>query len=145
VSPTVPSLEVRRVIAAPPDRLFDAWTTPSQLVVWWGPRGVRCTDAAVDLRVGGKYHIKNELPDGRVVVIRGTFLQVERPQRLVYTWLVEPGGDEPEQVTVCFEARGAATEVVVIHERIADTPTRDGHEAGWVGCLEKLDEHAARR
>ena len=135
------SLVVRRVIAAPPARLFDAWTTPAALRQWFGPKGVRCIEAEVDLRVGGAYRLCNELPDGRVVWITGTFEAIERPARLVYSWRV---GDEPaSRVTVSFEPRDAGTEVVVLHERIHSTVARDGHEVGWVGCLDGLVEWAA--
>ncbi|HWU89173.1 MAG TPA: SRPBCC domain-containing protein [Kofleriaceae bacterium] len=135
-------LEVRRLIPARPERLFEAWTTPAQLEAWWGPRGVRCTRAEIDPRVGGGYRIGNELPDGRVVHIAGEFLVFEPPHRLVYTWRLE--GADPERVTVRFEPRGAATEVVVVHERIADPRARAEHERGWEGCLDGLAAFAGR-
>jgi uncharacterized protein YndB with AHSA1/START domain len=45
----------------------------------------------------------------------------------------------PERVTVRFEAHGEITEVIVVHERIADKNVQSGHELGWVGCLAGLD------
>jgi uncharacterized protein YndB with AHSA1/START domain len=134
------SLEVRRVIAATPARLFEMWTTPAQLLLWFGPRGVRCTAADLDLRVGGRYRIASELPDGRTVVIAGEFLSIERPHALVYTWSIEPHAGAPERVTVRFDPPPSGTEVVVRHERIPDAPTRASHETGWLGCLDRLDE-----
>ncbi len=132
------SLVVRRVIAAPPVNLFDAWTTPERLLSWFGPRGVRCTKAEVDLRVGGRYRLDNLLPDGKTLVIGGEFLEIERPARLVYTWRTDPHAPV-ERVTVRFEPRGVdRTEVIVVHEHIADALAREGHDAGWVGCLERL-------
>lgn len=132
------SLVVRRRIPASPARLFAAWTTSAQLAAWWGPRGVRCTGAEVDPRVGGRYRIGNELPDGREVIILGEFLVFDPPNELVYTWHLEPTGGEPERVTVRFEPRGAETEVVVVHERIGAPRARDEHAAGWEGCLDGL-------
>lgn len=132
------ALVVRRTIAASPSRLFEAWTTPNQLLAWWGPRGVRCTSAEVDPRPGGVYRIGNALPEGETLYIVGEFIEVERPTRLVYTWSLESTPDEVELVTVRFEPREGATEVIVIHERISDLPKRDRHEHGWNGCLEGL-------
>lgn len=136
------TLVVRRVIAASPARLFEAWTTPAQLVAWWGPRDVRCTVAEVDARAGGRYRIGNLLPTGETLFITGEFLAVEPPTRLVYSWTLEPGGGSPERVTVRFEPRGPGqTEVIVLHERIASEPARTQHAAGWEGCLDGLGSH----
>lgn len=132
------ALVVRRTIAATPDRLFEAWTTPRLLLMWWGPRGVRCTSAEVDARPGGAYRIGNRLPDGETLYIVGEFREVEPPRRLVYTWALESSPGPAELVTVRFEPREAGTEVIVVHERIADASRRDQHEHGWQGCLDGL-------
>ncbi len=138
------ALVVRRTIAASPRRLFEAWTLPEQLRSWWGPKGVSCSAAEVDLRVGGRYRIVNEMPDGTKLVIAGAFTVVEVPRRLVYSWAIAPGDGEPELVTVRFDPLDdARTEVVVIHERIANPLLRDGHAAGWDGCLDGLVAYLA--
>ena len=130
------SLVVRRTIHATPEQLFAAWPTPEQLRLWWGPRPVTCSAAEVDLRVGGRYRLHNALPDGSTVVIDGEFRIIERPHRLVYTWCM--GASEESLVTVRFEARGDATDVVVIHEQIPSESVRQTHEGGWNGCLDGL-------
>lgn len=134
-------LEVRKMIAATPEQLFAAWTQPERLKEWWGPEGVTCIDAVVDLRVGGKYRLGNRFPDGRVLWIIGEYRVVEPPSKLVYTWQIESESHAPEIVTVCFEARENGTEVVVIHERIRDVSTRNQHQYGWQGCLTGLAEY----
>ncbi len=96
-------LVVRRTINASPERLFDAWTRSDELLAWWGPRPVRCARAEVDLRVGGRYRIDNQLPTGGLLTIEGEFTVVERPRKLVYTWSVAPGDGPPERVTVRFD------------------------------------------
>jgi len=79
------------------------------------------------------------------VWIVGEFLEVVPGERLVYTWRTEPGRDDArERVTVRFESRGeAVTEVIVVHERIADEATRRSHAGGWDGCLDGLDAWVA--
>jgi uncharacterized protein YndB with AHSA1/START domain len=136
------ALVVRRTIKAPVARVFEAWTQPEQLRRWWGPRPVTCSDAEVDLRVGGAYRIGNLVPDGHVVWISGEFEVVDPPHRLVYTWHVEgkaPPTPERSRVTVRFEPHAAGTEVIVVHERIPTQETRADHEQGWNGCLEGLE------
>jgi len=131
-------LVIRKIIPASAERLFKAWTEPEQIKQWWGPESVTCIDAEVDLRVGGHYRIGNRFPDGSVVWISGKFELIDSPHKLVYTWQV---GTDPRQelVTVSFrKTKDCHTEVVVVHERIPDTVTRDRHEQGWFGCLKKL-------
>ena len=132
------ALVVRRTIRAPVERVFAAWTQPEHVRRWWGPKAVVCPEAQIDLRVGGAIRIANQFPDGSVVWIWGEFELVEAPVKLVYSWRLTDAA-APERVTVKFEAQGAGTEVIVIHERIASLGARDQHQLGWVGCLDGLE------
>jgi len=139
------TLVSRRTIRATARRLFEAWTEPIHLRKWWGPEGIQCIDAVVDLRVGGSYRIANRLPDGECLWITGEFELIEPPHRLIYTWYVE-GIYDPlrfERVTVTFEQRANSTEVIVVHERIPDRHIRDQHEQGWQGCLKGLARYCS--
>jgi uncharacterized protein YndB with AHSA1/START domain len=132
-------LVVRRTIRASAESLFEAWTRPEHLRVWWGPRPVTCSDAEVDLRVGGRFRIVNALPDGKTVTIDGEFQEIKPPHKLVYTWRMGEQAEGSSLVTVRFEARGETTEVVVVHENIPDVAVRDSHAAGWQGCFDGLE------
>jgi uncharacterized protein YndB with AHSA1/START domain len=134
-------LVVRKIIRATAERLFDSWTQPEQLKKWWGPRPVVCIDAEVDLKVGGRYRIANQFPDGKVLWISGEFEAIDRPHKLVYTWRVGTEEGASERVTVTFETRGQHTEVIVTHERIPTDALRDLHLQGWFGCLEGLAKY----
>ena len=137
--PDTSSLRLSRIVRVTSERAFAAWTDPGQVVRWWGPIGVTCLEAHIDLRVGGEYGIANQFPDGRVIWIRGIFEAIEPPHRLVYSWRLdgEPHDGLAERVTVTFEPRqGDSTEIVVLHERVANAQRRRSHEAGWAGCLD---------
>src|SRR5258708_17334250 len=90
------TLLVRRTIPATPARLFAAWTEAEQLREWWGPAGVACIGAEVDLRVGGRYRVGNQFPDGTVLWIAGEFEVVQPPHRLTYTWRGEGSPDSAD-------------------------------------------------
>lgn len=140
------TLVVRRIIRAPIERVFAAWTRPEHLQRWWGPSGMRCNLAEIDLRVGGRYRIGNQNAAGDIVWIAGEFERIDAPHALVYTWSI--GDADPERVTVRFEPRDGVTEVVVIHEHITSPPARDRHEHGWHGCIDGLIawlEHGTER
>ena len=133
------ALGVRRTIAPPRQRVFEAWTTPTELKRWAGPGPLVTPLAEVDLLVGGHYRIHMREPNGSEHRVSGVYREVDPPQRLVYTWSWE---NDPEMVeslvTVEFHERGDATEVVLRHEGFRTKESRDRHETGWGGCLEKL-------
>jgi uncharacterized protein YndB with AHSA1/START domain len=138
-------LESRKFVAANPDRVFRAWTDPVELAKWWGPAGVRCIAAEIDLRVGGIYRIGNELPDKTVIWIAGVFERIERPNLLVYTWSTDAQSPARELVTVRMNAQADGTEVIVTHERIESQALRDRHAEGWAGCLDGLASYLTSR
>lgn len=134
------SLQIRKVIRASPERVFHAWTSPDDLIKWWGPKGVRCISAEIELVVGGQYRIENELPDGTILWISGEFEAIERPQFLSYTWIVEKGDPTVEHVSVRFESHESGTEIILSHTQIPSAALRDKHQLGWFGCIEGLHD-----
>jgi uncharacterized protein YndB with AHSA1/START domain len=136
-------LMVRRTIRASAERLFAAWTEPEHFLDWWGPASVDCVLFEIDSQVGGGYQIGNQHPDGRITWISGKFKEIERPDRLVFTWRLCGTEGLPERVIVRFDPRDDATEVIVIHQRITSAAARDSHELGWRGCLDGLCSYLA--
>lgn len=132
-------LSLNRIIRAPREKVFAAWTDPELLVQWWGPGPVTCPQAQVDLRTGGAYRIANLEKDGSITWIAGKFERVEAPRMLVYTWTIGDNPGPPTLVTVEFKAHPQGTELVVTHERFADAAIRDMHLEGWNGCIDKLE------
>jgi uncharacterized protein YndB with AHSA1/START domain len=138
--PSSLSLIVRRVVPAPRDAVFAAWTDPALLSKWWGPRGVSLAAAEIDLRVGGRYRLANRYEDGSVLWITGVFEVIDEPSRLTYTWAHEPVGDATEhtRVTVRFENHGEGTEVIVVHQGFRSARSQETHRTGWAECLDDL-------
>ena len=112
-----PPLEVRRVIEAPRERVFAAWTRPEQLRRWWGVTAQHTTPLAeVDLRVGGAYRLTMRAADGTDHTVAGTYEEVAAPERLVYSWQWESGNSPPTRVTAEFlEKAPGFTEIVLTH------------------------------
>jgi len=133
------ALEVRRTFSAPRARVFQAWTTPEEVKLWAAPGPTLAVPVAeIDLRVGGGYRIHMREPDGKEYRVVGTYREVDPPRRLVYTWTWETDPTVVDSlVTVEFHDRKGATEVVLRHEGLP-ADKKDGHEVGWIGCLEKL-------
>jgi uncharacterized protein YndB with AHSA1/START domain len=139
-SPVAQSLEVRKVIPAPPARVYDAWTTPALLTQWFAPS----TDFTVivhqaESRVGGSYRIEMRHAKGGSHIAVGEYRELTRPTRLVFTWGWEGGPVADTLVTVEFHPSGTGTEVVLTHSRFATENDRDEHLKGWTGCLDHLN------
>jgi len=134
------TLQLTRTFAAPREKVFRAWTDPEEVKKWFHPPGYETPSAEIDLRVGGKYRLgMRKLPDGEVFYLSGSYREVRRPERLVYTWQWEA---EPELgdtlVTVQFHDRGGSTEVVLTHKLFPTEKARQEHERGWSGGLDNL-------
>lgn len=141
VSPVgAPALTISRVVAGSRADVFKSWTDPQELKRWWGPPGFTTPSAEIDLRAGGKYRIAMQPPEGELLHVGGVYREVEPPKKLVYTWAWEEDGGPGHEslVTVEFRDRGASTEVVVTHERLANAESRERHDHGWTGCMDRL-------
>lgn len=141
-----PSLVIRRTIAAPRARVFAAWTQPGQMRKWAGPGEITVPECECDPRVGGTYRITMQQANGERLVVRGVYREVREPERLSYTWGWEedsPADEIETLVTVEFHDRDGKTDLVLTHEGFASEKSRDGHNAGWDGALEKLAKHVA--
>ncbi|KQP01741.1 SRPBCC family protein [Leifsonia sp. Leaf264] len=137
-----PALVVSRVIAASPEALFDAWTDPSSLAAWMQPGATTHTEVTADARVGGEFSILMHMPDAPVLH-RGTYLEVDRPRRLAFTWRSRFTEDADTRVTVDFTATDAGTLVAVTHEHLPHESARAAHLDGWTDCLSELAAWAA--
>jgi len=74
-----------------------------------------------------------------MMYVSGTYVEVQPPSRLVYTW--QWGHREDETlVTVEFNDRDGGTELVLTHERFRDEPDVTLHGEGWDGCFTRLGE-----
>jgi uncharacterized protein YndB with AHSA1/START domain len=132
-------LEISRTLAAPVDAVWRALTEPGALAAWFWPDRF-ATTVEVDLRVGGRYRIDGP---GAGMAVTGEYVAVDEPARLVSTWRWDGEPDET-LVTSTLTAVGAATELVVVHERFTDDAVRDRHAQGWSDCLGRLPDWLAR-
>lgn len=136
---TPAAVDITRVIRAPRERVFAAWTAPHLLVQWWGPGPVTCPEAHIDLREGGAYRIANLETDGSITWISGTFEKVRPPEQLVYTWEVSILTAPPTLVTLDFQTHPEGTRIVLRHERFTEGAIRDMHGRSWELCFDKLE------
>src|SRR5712691_2557814 len=126
------SLQIRRVYKASVHAVYAAWTDPAQMKQWMGPSDdFGESEVTMDVRVGGRYRIVMHAPDGEVHRVGGVFREIVPDKKLSYTWAWESTPERESLVTVEFKAAGQGTELVLTHERFADSQARDKHQGGW--------------
>ena len=132
------TLTVSRVVPGKRNRVFRAWTKPSELKQWWTlGEGWTTSSVKVDLKVGGKFSFGNESESGGATTITGEFLVVEPPSKLVYTWRFPGAPPEAGTITVEFHDLGPQTEVVVTHTNVSKEMLL-GAIQGWEAALASL-------
>ncbi len=144
IDEAAPVLVVRRQLAVPRERVFEAWLDSESLAQWMRPTGITHAMVTVDPRVGGGFRILMEgRGDGRSYDHHGEYLAIEPPSLLSFTWISEGTDHKPTVVTIEFHERGTGTELVLTHRRLAPKAI-GGHRDGWTDIVRLLDEALTR-
>ncbi len=138
-----PSLTLKRRLKASPAKVFAAWTDPEKVKRWMGPGEVKVQRAENDARVGGRYRWQMKSPDGEEYDVSGVYRDVVANEKLVFTWAWKSAPELESVVTVLLKPDGDGTLLTLTHEQFADEESRDGHQHGWIGALDKLERLVA--
>jgi uncharacterized protein YndB with AHSA1/START domain len=139
-------LYMNRLMAASRERVFQAWTTPEEIKVWFGPETCTVLAAQIDLRVNGEFCFDISSRERGNLRLRGTYREITPPSKLVYTWRWEGNPElalENSLVTVEFVELGGSTEIRLTHENLPSDEARESHRHGWSGSFDKLTKHLA--
>ena len=141
------SLEIKRFINAPRDRVYAAWTDPVQLRQWFGPEKVQTRNLIADARVGGKFRWDLTNSEGEKMTCLGEYRELQPGKKIVFTWQWDDDEDWENHisvVTVELSDRDSGTELRLIHEQLPNEQSRDGHSEGWNSALDKLEKFFSR-
>ncbi len=151
--------EISRLLDAPRDKVWKAWTEAERLKKWWGPAGFKVHTCKVDLRPGGVFHYGMTAPDGSDMWGKFVYREIEAPKKLVFTVSfsdakggvtrhpMSPNWPIETLSTVSFEAQGDKTKVTVQWvpadsstdiERKTFDEGRDGMKQGWGGTMDQF-------
>lgn len=134
------TVHVTRRLVASPRRAFDAFVDPAVVEAWFGPGLGQIVGIELAPRIGGTFSIVQRR-GGKDVAVRGTYLQLERPHRLVLSWAVPAESLDESIVTIQIEPAGAGSAITLTHElapswlRIASDV-----EASWIQMLDAIAE-----
>jgi uncharacterized protein YndB with AHSA1/START domain len=137
----VSSLElvIHRLVNAPRERVWRAWTDPAELKEWWSP----VLDA--DVRANGAWKAEVVSPDGSKAWSHGTYVTVDAPKQVVYTFEWDATDLAPTTVDITLADNGASCEMTVRQSGFTTEADRDGHIPGWNTAFDELEAFLARQ
>ena len=138
------ALVFTRTFAAPRELVFKAWTTAEMVKNWWGCNAFPASHMEMDARPGGAWRGCLRADDGNEVWLGGKFIEIIRPERLVFTFVRDAApaiGVEPvdTRVTLNFAERDGKTVMQFRQEFFLSAALRDDHENGWTTSFARLD------
>jgi uncharacterized protein YndB with AHSA1/START domain len=131
------TVRVAHHFSASAERVFDAWLDPAKAgkFLFATPTGTMVR-AEIDPRVGGRFCFVDRR-DGQDAEHVGTYLEIDRPRRLVFTFGVPQFSSEMTRVTIEIVAHGTGCELTLTHDDVLpDYATRT--EGGWRMILDSL-------
>jgi uncharacterized protein YndB with AHSA1/START domain len=145
-------LVITRVFEASRDVVFKMWTDPKHMAKWWGPHGFTNPVCELDVRPGGAIRIHMRDPEGTVYPMTGTFQEIIKPERLVFTAeAFDQRGAVVLEVlnTVTFAEKNGKT-TLKLHARVTKVTGEgigylEGMEAGWTQSLERLTSQVTKQ
>jgi uncharacterized protein YndB with AHSA1/START domain len=146
--PGQPTLVMMQTFDAGRADVFEAWTDPEQVALWWDPAGARLAVCEIDLRVNGTFRWIRQGDTDAKYPFSGIYLEITPPERLVFRARISPAS--PEQLaTLVFAERDGRTTLTMTIE-CQSVAHRDGMLAGRVDAgtartLQNLAEHLDRR
>ena len=142
--PAQRELVITRVLDAPRDLVFKAWTDARHAKSWWGPRDYPATHLEMDARPGGAWRGRlRSTATGEELRLGGVFREIVPPERVVFTFAWEEEGERGLEtlVTVTFAEQGGKTQMTFRQTPFQSVEERDGHRGGWSSSFDRLEEH----
>jgi uncharacterized protein YndB with AHSA1/START domain len=145
-------LVLTRLINAPPEKVYRAWTDPELLKQWFAPKPYTTPIVEIDVRPGGSAYFVMRGPDGKDLPNRGVYLEVVPNEKLVstdaYVKAWEPSEKPFMTLILTFEDEGGKTRYTarVRHWTVADREVHEkmGFHEGWGLCTDQLEALVAR-
>ncbi len=135
------TLAMKREFPATRAVVFQAFVDPTQLAKWFGPKGFSIPSVEFSPRVGARYRIEMQPPDGEHFYLIGEVCEVDPPTVLAFTFTwEEPNPDDVEtRVGLSFRDLGESTEVDFTQGRFKTEERRALHHDGWSDSFDKLE------
>lgn len=141
--PVMHSVSVSHHYGSALGEVFDAWLRPEAVSQWLRMgAGSRPSAVSIDRRVGGQFEILLRDQDSEVP-LRGSYLEIDRPSRLMFTW-ISPGTEQRESiVTIDLQPELEGTRLMLAHDGLSSAQRAQEHAQGWTEVLRHLERQLA--
>ncbi|MCV9999214.1 SRPBCC domain-containing protein [Pararhizobium sp. YC-54] len=137
-------LTVNRKIAAPREKVFNAWLSPAMLAKFMAPPfgSSEPTKVKNDPVKGGRFSIVMVTPE-KEIPHAGTYLEIDPHSHLSFTWESPYSLDDSVVTIDLAEVDAGTTEITLKQVKFKSEEARDGHEEGWTAILKLLETSLA--
>jgi uncharacterized protein YndB with AHSA1/START domain len=134
--------EVRHRLAAPPTRVFSAFSEASVVSRWLTPSpDVALTVLQFDFHIGGAYRFAYHGPGGATMCVNGVYRVIEPSSKIVFSWNIEPPDEHAgvrSEVTITLTPDGSGTQLLIRHAQLTKPGAAPRHAEGWRGAIDRL-------
>ncbi len=141
-------LEMTRFFAYPRSAVFEAWTDPEQIELWWGCRDTERVECSCDARPGGEFRYVMHLKNGITMAYEGTYTELVVPEKIVTKTSVGAGAPYAfeSETTIEFTEEDGGTRLKLTQIGLPPVPDSGKIIAGGTtDSFDKLDRHLAAR
>lgn len=151
------TVKVSRVVRAPLQRVYAAWTDLALLRQWFGGEGTTTHELILEPQVHGEFHWVYSDAEGHLHTVNGEVRELVSREKMLLTWIAVEGTPhfdhddhhhrhgrkrhthhlDESRVNIDFR-EGQGVEIRVMHSHLPDKATRDARDADWNAALDRL-------
>ena len=136
------TVTLKRTFNAPLKLVWEAWTQPEHIAIWWSPKGMETKVVEHDFKVGGKWKYTMEMPDGNEFIADGIYTEIVELEKIFSSANFKPM-TEGVEIQALFEEFGDKTNFTfnIVHQTEAYRIQQEkmGIMNGWGSVFERLD------
>ncbi|HDZ13551.1 hypothetical protein LCGC14_0679610 [marine sediment metagenome] len=136
------TLSISKKLKAPVEKVWEAWSNPEHIAMWWGPKELPVKIVNHDFKIGGKWRYTMKLPDGNTFISDGTYADIVNYKKISTSADFKPLTiGVVLQIIFIEEEKGTRIDFHVLHPTIAYCKQQEGagFYNGWNAAFERLE------
>lgn len=137
------TITIKRTFNTPIQLVWEAWTQPEHIAVWWSPKGIKTKVVEHEFKIGGKWKYLMPMPNGQEFCAEGEYIEIIELQKIISLANFKPM-TEGVEIESLFKANGGKTEFTfnIVHptEEYKIQQEKMGIMNGWGSVFERLEE-----